>query len=240
MQIFVSCSECQKQPGGPVDAFLATYYEDRVVQMTCSRGHKTALVLQAAKFQVLLESGVNALVDGYTLEAAATFAAALERFLEFCIEVFCAHKQMSQPLFDQMFGQMSRQSERQLGAFMVLYAAQTGDVYKPNPKLTEFRNSVIHKGRIPTPDQTADFCEMVFQAIQPVWKLLQTDYMAAYNEVMTRDRKSRWASVPDGTPTGSVYASLWSYAATKTFKETLEVYKRVHEQQRHIPTYKSR
>jgi hypothetical protein len=240
MQIFVTCSECEKDTGRPADAFLAAYYEDRVVQLTCSRGHRTALVLQAAKFQVLLESGVNALIDGYTLEAAATFAAALERFREFCVEVFCAHQQMPQPLFDQMFGQMSRQSERQLGAFMVLYAAQTGEVYKPNQKIDEFRNAVIHKGRIPTPDETADFCEMVFQAIQPVWKLLLTDYMAAYNEVMTRDRKLRWGSVPDGTPTSSIYASLWSYPAITTFKETLEVYKKVREQQRHILIYKSR
>src|SRR5271165_787884 len=41
--------------------------------------------MQSQKFEMLLDSGAAALLEGFTLEACASFAAALERFYEFSL-----------------------------------------------------------------------------------------------------------------------------------------------------------
>jgi hypothetical protein len=123
--------ECQKELGHPsFEPFFVPYYDDRVASIECSRGHKSSLLIQSQTFEVLLESGANALAAGFTLEAAASFSAALERFYEFFLKVFCIHRNMSHDVYDQMFKQIAKQSERQLGAFLTLYALEFGEIYK--------------------------------------------------------------------------------------------------------------
>jgi hypothetical protein len=65
------------------------YYDDGVVHLECTRGHKTIQLIQSAKFEILMESGAAALLNGFTLEACASFSAALERFYEFALRVMC-------------------------------------------------------------------------------------------------------------------------------------------------------
>jgi len=67
------------------EAFIADYFDDGIALIECSAGHKTALVMQSQKFEMLLDSGAAALLEGFTLEACASFAAALERFYEFSL-----------------------------------------------------------------------------------------------------------------------------------------------------------
>ena len=55
---------------------MADYFDDGVATIECSAGHKTALILQSQKFEMLLDSGATALLEGFTLEACASFAAA--------------------------------------------------------------------------------------------------------------------------------------------------------------------
>lgn len=57
--------ECQKELGHPsFETFFLPYYEDRLTEVECSRHHKSVLLLQSQKFEVLLESGANALAGG--------------------------------------------------------------------------------------------------------------------------------------------------------------------------------
>jgi len=82
--------ECQKELGHPsFEPIIADYYEEALAFIECSRGHKSAILLQSQKFEVLLESAANALIEGYTLEAASSLSSAYERFFEFAINVFC-------------------------------------------------------------------------------------------------------------------------------------------------------
>jgi hypothetical protein len=71
MEVFAFCMECQKELGHPTfEPFIVPYYDDRLGPAECSRGHKSVLLLQSQKFEVLLESGANALTAGFTFEAA--------------------------------------------------------------------------------------------------------------------------------------------------------------------------
>jgi hypothetical protein len=57
--------------------------DDGTYEVRCGRGHISSVRLLNAKFELLFEMGLNALVDGYGREAVSSFAASLERFYEF-------------------------------------------------------------------------------------------------------------------------------------------------------------
>jgi hypothetical protein len=68
---------------------MVDYFDDGVGQFECTAGHKSALLIQSLKFELLMESGATALLQGFTLEACASFSTALERFYEFALKVMC-------------------------------------------------------------------------------------------------------------------------------------------------------
>ena len=221
--------ECQKELGYPSsETFFLPYYEDRLAEIECSRHHKSVLLLQSQKFEVLLESGANALAERLTLEAAASFSSALERFYEFCVRVISAHRNMSPAIYEQMFKEMANQSERQLGAFLALHAVEFGSAYIPNKKIIEFRNSVIHKGRIPTPDEATSFCEKVYSEILFLTQKLEQDYHSAINKVISEDLRKRSEAIPRGTPIattiGTMFFSLAHQDKKQTFTEAYDAY----------------
>ncbi len=227
MQVFAMCMECQKELGHPTfEPFIVPYYDDRIAFVECSRGHKSAFIIQNPKFEVLLESGVNALTAGFTMEAAASFSAALERFYEFCVNVLSMHREMTRTTYDQMFKVMARQSERQLGAFLLLYALEFGTAYTPDCKIIEFRNSVIHKGAIPNPEEAKDFCGKVCQEIRALYEKLEQNCSAAINDTLLHDLSIRSSGLPKGSPRASADAIMFfKIVRTKnTFDEALEEY----------------
>jgi hypothetical protein len=90
MKMFAMCMQCQTELGHPsFEPFIADYFDEGVAHIECARGHKSAISVQSLKFEVLMESGANALLEGYTFEACAAFSAALERFYEFASQVMC-------------------------------------------------------------------------------------------------------------------------------------------------------
>jgi hypothetical protein len=69
-------------------------------EVVCDCGHRSAVVLQNLKFELLFEMGINAIVDGYPREAVSSFSAALERFYEFYWRVALAHLSVSDETID--------------------------------------------------------------------------------------------------------------------------------------------
>jgi hypothetical protein len=229
VQMFTMCMECMKELGRPsFEPFLVPYYDDRVGYVECSRGHKSAILLQSHKFEVLLESGASALAAGFTLEAASTFSAALERFYEFCLQVLSTQRNMSSAVYEQMFKPMARQSERQLGAFMALHAVELGIAYSPNHRIAEFRNNVIHKGQIPTPEEAYDFCGKVYAEIFNLYETFSKTFSTAVQDVAARDLTARSNQLPKGTPTATVSGTMFFSMARSenkpTFREALDEY----------------
>jgi len=199
MKLFMTCMQCLTETGRPsFELIVADYYDDGVAYATCSAGHTTAQLVQSPKFEILLEAGAIALLEGFTLEAVADFSAALERFYEFAVRVGCVARSLSPELYASMFKEMSKQSERQLGAFMLLYAIEFGEAYKPNTKMGEFRNSAIHKGRIPPVEEATRYAAYVYETILSLYRRLRDKHSDHMMAVVVRDLGERRMKVPPG------------------------------------------
>jgi len=135
-------------------------------EVLCGRGHTSTVRLLNLKFELLFELGLNALVDGSGREAVCSFAAALERFHEFYWRVAMRHFQVPEEAVVSSWKSLSRQSERQLGA----YISASLFLEKELPRLlanreVEFRNEVIHKGYIPNIEEATEFGDIVMALI---------------------------------------------------------------------------
>lgn len=103
------------------------------------------------------------------------FAACLERFYESCIFSMW-FKLFPERLADMQepWKEMSRQSERQYGAFVALYFVVCGKCpVKPSQKMIEFRNNITHKGYFPTKEEALDYAKYVSSHIQLIYKEIQ-------------------------------------------------------------------
>jgi len=228
--MFAMCMQCQAELGHPsFEPFWAEYFDQGVAYLECSRGHKTAFLVQSQKFEVLLESGANALLEGFTFEACAAFSAALERFYEFSLHVMCIARDMPEELFQKMFTEMTRQSERQLGAFMMLHAIELGEAYKPDKHVVEFRNGVIHKGIIPNLEEATKFCSAVYEIIAKLFERLSGKYSEQIRKLVRHElhqkRKSVSTDVAVGTSTGTMFFNISQTGKPKAFDEALDSFR---------------
>ena len=185
MKLFTVCMECQKELGHPsFEPIVADYYDEALAYIECSRGHKSAILLQSRKFEILLETAANALLEGYTIEAASSLSAAYERLFEFAINVFCKKFSISKETVGETFNQVSKQSERQIGAFLFLYPIIFGKYYPLSKKIPELRNKVIHQGYIPTPDEVMKFGDLIYQEVMSINNLLNENLKSEVNQVI--------------------------------------------------------
>lgn len=226
MKIFTMCMECQKELGYPsFEPIITDYYEEALAFIKCSRGHKSAILLQSQKFEILLESAANALIEGYTLEAASSLSSAYERFFEFAINVFCKKSNVSKESIDEMFKQVSKQSERQIGAFLFLHLFVFGKHYTLNKKIPELRNKIIHQGYIPTPDEVIKLGELIYQEIVTITNLLSTELSIELQQVVMETVQVRNEKIPNEMPrattTGTMFFSLANGTRKETFQEAL-------------------
>jgi hypothetical protein len=233
MRILAPCMQCQIELGHPsFKPIVVDYYDDGLAIVECSAGHKTALMVQSSKFEMLLESGATALLEGFTFEACAGFSSALERFYEFAIRVICHARGMldengnPSKTFATTFASMSRQSERQLGAFMLLHAMEFDEPYAPPSKLVEFRNNVIHKGEIPTLEDAQKFCAEVYTIISSMFVKVNAKYPENIRSVIMQSLLERHKKVPADMRTSTIghdHFFSTSTAATETdFKRALD------------------
>lgn len=229
MKIFTMCMECQKELGHPsFEPIITDYYEEALAFIECSRGHKSAVLLQSQKFEILLESAANALIEGYTLEAASSLSSAYERFFEFAIKVFCKTSKIPKESIEETFKQVSKQSERQIGAFLYLHLLIFGKHYTLNKKIPELRNKVIHQGYIPTPDEVIRLGELIYQEISEITNLLNSKLSSEIQQVVMETVQIRNEKIPNETPrsttTGTMFFSLATINQKETFQEALSSY----------------
>jgi len=151
--------------------------DDGVYEFLCNNNHKTVTIIQQPKFEILFEIGACALVDGYFREAVSSFAASLERFYEFAIRFVLHELKVDTESVGQSWKKISKQSERQLGAFIFVWLTH----YKVVPKTlnenkgVRFRNDVIHNGKIPTQQECIEFGNSVIATIVDNVKYMYKD-----------------------------------------------------------------
>lgn len=132
-------------------------------------GRRNAHALRQEKFEVLFDFGALAFMNGYYREAVTDFATALERFFEFFVRTVFRERGLPDDAVESTWKLMSRQSERQLGAFAALYlntTSQSPDFLRPERLQASFRNGVVHKGRMPSQEEAAAYAETVHALIR--------------------------------------------------------------------------
>src|SRR6266852_7038801 len=97
MLIEMPCGTCSKENRpregrGVIRMYPQEVRDDARYEVVCLRGHRSIVLLQEQKFEVLFELGANAILDRYYREAVMSFTASLEQFYEFAIYVLCLHR----------------------------------------------------------------------------------------------------------------------------------------------------
>ena len=185
MRLLVSCMQCLQDFGKPTEEFSRVEFcDDGRYEIKCSFGHETTTVLQQQKFEILFDIGAHAILDGYYREAVSSFTASLERFYEFSLRVFLEEASKSDVLFQNCWKKVSSQSERQLGAFVFLWASNFSEAPEllSNAQIT-FRNEVIHKGKIPTRKEALKYGDSVLGVIHPKLLTLKRKFPESVSKV---------------------------------------------------------
>ena len=121
---------------------------------------------------------------------------------------------------------MARQSERQLGAFMLLHALEFGSAYKQKDSIATFRNAVIHKGIIPTVEKAHEFCTEVYETIYTLFDAVRAKYADAIHGVVREELAKRHNKVTKdmrvSTSAGGNLFSIPNEQKASSFSEALE------------------
>lgn len=164
------CFVCNKEHGrSPLESHPveAEYDSGGRLIGECKLGHRHVYIIQSTDHAVLFELAVMALLDGYNRESVATFATALERYYEAVVKGLLIKSGATFDCVDETWKPLAKQSERQLGAFISLFAATAHQL----PALlsnseTEIRNSCVHRGVIPSRKVAHQFGLRVHQIIK--------------------------------------------------------------------------
>ncbi len=202
--------------------------DDGVYDVTCSEEHRQIAVVQGPRFEVLFDVAVNAVVDGYYREAVLSFNGSLERFLEYYVEVIALKNNISIEVYQAYRKLTAKQSERELGAFLVAYMLENDRLftYVGDNKLlarngkqtfTEFRNSVVHKGYIPDENEAVMFGNAMLDFAQPILDQLKErypEYITALQfrhlEPRTEIARALKRKLPDARLTSTSFPSEFS------------------------------
>jgi hypothetical protein len=170
MRLPIICAQCMREDLASARPFMTMeWHDDGRYEATCSKGHKSITVLQEQKFELLFDIGAYALADGYYREAVSSFASSLERFYEFFITAVLLEKGVGGDMIQQTWKHVANLSERQLGAFIFLHLSE---LYKCppvlGPKSVNFRNAVIHKGKIPSRAEALKYGQEILDLVRPL------------------------------------------------------------------------
>lgn len=160
MKINFQCSKCFIEYVTTKD--FVQIQDDDLYEFECSNKHRNIYFVNNQKFELLLESAIYAIHDGYYREAISAMAASLERLQEFVIHIILRKNNFSESEFETSWKTVRKQSERQLGAFTFLYLQE----FRELPDLLTdkergFRNDVIHNGYFPNYNETLVFGQRV-------------------------------------------------------------------------------
>ncbi len=175
MRLEFYCWKCPK--GTPGRRVTAAFNESGYYSFTCAHGHVHDIVTGSMLFELLAETAMQAIVDGYYRDAIASFAASYERALQFYIDVVARARATSPATFDATWKLVSSQSERQIGMYAGVYLLENNAV---PPLLAQkhvaFRNRVIHQGYLPSEAEAVLFGQAVVDLLQPLLNAMMHRY----------------------------------------------------------------
>lgn len=225
MKLFFPCLECARNNEKPSPSFVSLYIRnDGLYEFTCPQGHQLVYALQEQKFEILFEIGANAIIDGYYREAVSSFSSSLERFYEFYVKVICLSRGIDEGQIQKAWKYISGQSERQLGAFTYMYLIETGQCPQiSSTKEREFRNKVIHKGKIPEKEEAIEYGQKVLDLILKVLYELKHSHEKEIHKMVSKHLARIVSKAPKGTKTGTLsYNTIISISAGTSVAKKLK------------------
>lgn len=172
MKIVLYCPSCDPVSAGNFTVDLL-FKNDCSYELECPKGHRFRANVLYHEFQKLFEVAVNALADDYYREAVGSFAASYERFMELFVRIAMKANKTDSDELKKGWKKISRQSERQLGAFIILFVLEFGT----QPPLLasaqiELRNNVVHQGYFPTKEESLKYGGAVLDSIRQTIRVL--------------------------------------------------------------------
>lgn len=146
--------------------------QDFVVRIYCKKGHRQIIYLTNPLYSILFDNSVIALKEKNYRGCIFEAASAMERFFEHAIRILIIpHKDISDmekvKQFNAAWRLIKNMSERQLGAFVMLFHKTTSQYpVLLSEKLINLRNKTVHKGYIPDEDEALQFIGSVYDLIQ--------------------------------------------------------------------------
>jgi hypothetical protein len=218
MEIELVCNECLSRrlategPSAepqPVDEaasglFRVALNDSGVYHVRCPAGHDSYTIIQQEKFELLYDSALLAIRDGHLMEAVSGIAASVERCHEFCVKVWLARGGIPVDEFRQAWKYLAKQTERQIGAFHMLYLQQYKTAAPTHQKSVEFRNRVIHQGYLPTRDEVLKYAGDMLEYMFTVLRKLRETHETEVQQVLLSELRARWAQAPAGARKGSL------------------------------------
>lgn len=183
MKIRLACPRCSRVNLN-AERYAVGYRDDGRYNIPFGQQHRDILVLQQQKFEILFDIGANAVLDGYYRDAVSSFTASLERVYEFYVMAAFFEKGLH-VASKQMWKLVSNMSERQLGAFVMMFTIENGAPPSLLPgKDVQFRNEVIHKGKIPTHEEAVIYGQSVLDVVRPIIRAAQERFPSGVRETM--------------------------------------------------------
>lgn len=180
------CPTCAQAASGVGTWFVDTIREDGLYKGKCPNGHDLLLATQTLPHEMLFEIALNAIIDGYNREAVSSFAASMERFFEFAIRVIGNKHSVPPNVLADAWKIVAKQSERQLGAYVLLYSLEFAAVPRLlSSRMMELRNDVVHKGKLPSREEAIGFGKTVHEVVQESVRQLRTTHLDQVNRTLS-------------------------------------------------------
>lgn len=220
MKIPLSCIQCVREKKEQ-----AYFYADilinneSVYSVKCGNGHDLKMNYLNVHFSLLFDNAIAAIVDGYLIEAVSSFALSYERFREFFLKTALLGNKLDPKRYDAAWKEVSKQSERQLGAFIFTHLTVFGEMpaLLSNSK-NQFRNDVIHKGQFPTVAQCISYGNQILGIIRSVMAKLKT--IEDYDRQMVSLVNEKIVTEPGVVDV--TFVPYFNFAINRSFNETDE------------------
>lgn len=218
MRFGQSCAKCGDQEPSVATFDLHNFNEKNIYKYVCPRGHESYASHQQDKYEILGDIALDALVDGYDIQAIATFAASLERCYEWFIRVCFAKTYNNNERFKEIWPTVSAQSERQIGMFIATFSQNfIGAPPLLHRSMVELRNKVIHKGYIPSPDEAKKYAQSVFDIVRGLTTIVQTEMQDAMLAELVYRMKDIRDAIPPGSDFNSIYMPMCYFVADQNW-----------------------
>ena len=185
MHLYLNCLQCWGY-GEFNTLYRVLINEEGEYNFTCKNQHENASATVCEKYELLYQIGAEAYLDGYYFEAVGCFISAFERFREWCIELIARINKVDKKYFEELWRkEYKNNSVAQQGAFyMMMLNRFKQEIPVFDSKKSAFRNSVIHKGIIPTEQEVYEFGEYVLRYVTNIQKMFHPKYQSEIYDML--------------------------------------------------------